>query len=1182
MADETRRRSAYVEAERQRKKASKKKKTFLGISLSQSKPAKKKQAAHTDKQKEPVRKRPAEEETVRETAKAESLSEGRDIAANERPNRRKTAPERRVSEEVSSASEKKTAERKASDKKRSAEKEMPRASADVGRSVSRPDGENKKARSGNKKETAQDHEPKENNIRHGEHSELPPIVRDRRTESQIERPADRKADTAAERSVGRKAETAAERPVGRKAETAEERPAGRKAETAEERPVGRKTETAAERPADKKNEAAGEKADSKRSLKTTGGLRKNNADSVHNESKASMTPEEKKDYYKINTKPAKKNKKRSKPFSVFLTFLLMIGIMVGFAVSGALIGGYVAIIRSIPDMGIVGIKPGAYTSVIYDNDNNELSKLHGDENREYVTLDQIPKNMQQAVIAIEDERFYEHDGVDIQGFARAVYSTLTGHQLQGGSTITQQLIKNNITKVTRNTIKTKLKEQYLALKYEKELQEQYGSKEDAKNYILELYLNTIGLGHGYNGIKTAAEGYFGKEPSQLTLAECACLAGITNNPSLYSPRSNPEGNKKRQLIILNYMLEQGRITQEEYNTAINEDIYSKIKKTDNGTSDDAESENIHSYYEDALINQISEDLQTRYNWSVQEANNVIYNGGLQIYSNLDKRIQGIVDQEYNDDSNFPWVAYSVGIDYRVSVEDSNTGEQKHTQYNKIARSQEGAEGWVAEKKAEIEASLPANQKIVADKAYYTKQPQSAMAIIDYHTGEIKAIAGGRGEKTVNRAFNRATDSARQPGSVFKILAAYAPALDMGKISNATTIVDEPYKTADGYAPSNWWGSSYRGPVSIRQGIKDSMNIIAVKVMVETGIDLCYDYLLNFGFTTLENDNHAATALGGLTNGVTQVEVAAAYGTIANNGQYLKPYFYDKVLDHDGNLLLENTHESKQVLKPSTGYILTDLMTSVVKNGTGTQARLSNMPLAGKTGTTTDSKDLTFVGYTPYYVASIWLGYDHYDDTVKNMNNINQSVHLRMWRNIMEQVHKGLEVKQFTKPEGVEKIKVCKISGKKANSRMGCPSVTDYFDTASVGDYCTSHKGYKGGYFASSSGYSGTYDSDSSSSSSSTKKKSSSSSDKNSAGSSYTPPAQTDTKTEETPAQETPTAETPGADTNVIQDIPADTSTPAAPAAPSEPAAPAAPAAPSEPAAPEAAPAADSSGSEPAA
>ena len=248
-----------------------------------------------------------------------------------------------------------------------------------------------------------------------------------------------------------------------------------------------------------------------------------------------------------------------------------------------------------------------------------------------------------------------------------------------------------------------------------------------------------------------------------------------------------------------------------------------------------------------------------------------------------------------------------------------------------------------------------------------------------------------------------------------------------------------------------------------------MNIVAVKIMVETGIDLCYNYLLNFGFSTLENDNHAATALGGLTNGVTQLEVAAAYGTIANQGQYIKPCFYNKVLDHDGNVLLENTKETKQVLKSSTGYILTEMMTDTIKSGTGTKANLGNMPVAGKTGTTTDSKDLTFVGYTPYYVCSIWLGYDTYDSTVKNMSNVNQSQHIVIWKDIMSKVHQNLEVKDFEMPDTVEKATVCKISGKLA--RSGCPSVTDYFDKESLGgEYCTSHKGYSGVVFSSGNYY----------------------------------------------------------------------------------------------------------------
>lgn len=786
--------------------------------------------------------------------------------------------------------------------------------------------------------------------------------------------------------------------------------------------------------------------------------------------------------YKTNKKERnlkkKKNKtQHSKPFTVFMSIVLMIAIMVGFAAAGGLIGGYVALIRSIPDLGLSGIQPRTYTTVVYNNENKELSKLHGEENREYITIDKIPENMQNAIMAIEDERFYEHDGVDVRGLLRAAYSTLTGGQVQGGSTLTQQLIKNNITNVTRNTPKTKLKEQYLALKYEKELKAQLGSKQEAKKYIMELYLNTISFGHGYSGVQTAAQGYFGKDASELDLAECACLAGITNNPSMYSPRTEPENNKSRQTVILNYMLKQGLITQEEYDGAINEDIYSRVLKSKLLATNDTKNDGvtIHSYYEDALIDQISEDLQTKYNMSAKQANNVIYNGGLQIYSNYDSRIQGIVDNVMLDDSNFPKPNYSLDINYIVSTEDTATGETTNKEYKQFARSKAGAEAWVADKRAEIEAGLSSTQKILADRADISVQPQCSMAIIDYHTGEIKAIAGGRGEKTVNRGFNRATDSARQPGSVFKVLAAYAPAIDLGKITAASTIVDEPYTTADGYTPKNWWGNSYRGAVTPRTGIRDSMNVVAVKVMVETGIDLCYDYLLNFGFTTLENDNHAATALGGLTKGVTQVELAAAYGTLANQGQYIRPMFYDKVLDHDGNVLLENTKETRQVVKPSTGYIVTQLMTSVVKEGTGTAANFkqSNMPLAGKTGTTTDSKDLTFVGYTPYYVASIWYGYDRYDKKVPNMNGFNQTTHLKVWNKVMEQVNEGMEVKDFDMPNDVVKATVCKISGKLASSY--CPAITDYFEKGTaVSTYCSgNHRGYSS-YGSSSNSNGSTY------------------------------------------------------------------------------------------------------------
>ncbi|MBQ6554421.1 MAG: glycosyl transferase, partial [Firmicutes bacterium] len=347
------------------------------------------------------------------------------------------------------------------------------------------------------------------------------------------------------------------------------------------------------------------------------------------------------------------------------------------------------------------------------------------------------------------------------------------------------------------------------------------------------------------------------------------------------------------------------------------------------------------------------------------------------------------------------------------------------------------------------------------------QPQSAMVVIDYHNGEIKGIAGGRGQKTVNRAFNRATDAVRQPGSVFKVLAAYAANIDTGTLTASSVIRDEPFSIGK-YTPKNWWGESYRGDCTVRVGIRDSMNILAVKAIVSpndvkggvgVGIDTAYDYLLNFGFTTLEDDNHAATALGGLTNGVKQTEVCAAYGTIANGGEYRRPTFYSMVKDHSGNVLLENNWEPRQVLSTGAAYVLTDIMRDVVKSGTGTQAKFINsaMPVVGKTGTTTDSKDLTFVGYTPYYVCSVWLGYDRYDDTVKNMNNINQHAHLTLWRKCMEQIHQGLEVKDFEMPDDVVKIPVCKRSGMRASK--GCDSYEEVFVKGTEPDYCSNHWKY---------------------------------------------------------------------------------------------------------------------------
>ncbi len=715
-----------------------------------------------------------------------------------------------------------------------------------------------------------------------------------------------------------------------------------------------------------------------------------------------------------------------------------------FACVGAGLGVYIGIIRNAPALELVSIEPDSYTSFVYDKDGTQVDEFHGEENRVYVTLDEIPLNMQHAFIAIEDERFYTHNGIDFRGIVRAAYSIVSGNDIQGASTITQQLIKNNVTKVMRNDLESKVQEQYLAVKYESMLTEELGSKEAAKDYILELYLNTIYLNHGYNGVQVAAQGYYNKDVSELDLAECAVIAAITNNPTLYSPRNNPDENKVRQSEILKKMLEQGYITNDEYTAAMEEDVYTYVSSS-TGSSDDSETV-IHTYFIDGLFDQLSEDLQNKFSISEAQANYLIYNGGLQIYSTWDTSIQTILDETFSDDSLFPSATYNLRVTYIVSVEDSETGKQEHSEYNQYVRNTEAADEYVANKRADVQSGLSSTESIIAEKATYTIEPQAAMVIEDYHTGYVKALIGGRGEKTVSRGFNRATNSARQPGSVFKVLAAFAPGIDTGILTAASPIEDSPFKSADGYSPSNWWGESYRGMANPRLGIQNSMNIVAVKAMDMVGVDTCYDYLMNFGFTTLEDDNHLATALGGLTYGVTQLEVTAAYGTIGNGGVYKKPTLYTKVLDHNGNELLnyDIDFEDREVLSSGAAYVLIDMMKDVITKGTGTNAAFRNisMPLAGKTGTTQNSKDLTFVGITPYYASGIWLGYDDYDSTVKNMEGLNQSAHQVVWRTCMERVHQNLEYKDFEMPSDVVQAYVCSYSGLLPNS--GCSGHYEYF------------------------------------------------------------------------------------------------------------------------------------------
>lgn len=775
--------------------------------------------------------------------------------------------------------------------------------------------------------------------------------------------------------------------------------------------------------------------------------------------------DEKKHQSNNNQKKKKKKKKKKGILGIILRIFMVIIIVGIFAVAGAFLGAYVGIIKDTGAINTEDITPGSYNSTIYDQAGNEIDTLHGNENREYVKLEYIPEDLQNAFVAIEDERFYEHNGIDIKGIMRAMVANIkTMSFSQGASTITQQLIKNN--KLTSDkTLVRKIQEQYLAIAYENKLEDQLGSKKAAKDYILELYMNSIALNHGLYGVEAASEFYFGKSVSELNLAESACIAAITQNPSKYSPVSNPQYNKERQLIVLEKMLEQGYITQSEYNTAISDDIYSRIV----GESSDGYTESLHSYFVDALIVEIANDLVKEKNMTEKQAYNLIYSGGLQIYSTVDTNMQAITEEAYLDDSLFPPKGNTLDVEYTISVMDIKTGEQTHHTKRTTVKTQEEAEAFKEEVKAEI---LNSTNQLVLDRLNVTESLQSAMVIMDYRTGEVKALVGGRGEKPGDLVFNRATEAYRSPGSSFKPLAVYGPAIDMGLLSCGSTIIDEPY-TVNKYSPRNW-NNTFLGPVTVRQAIRDSMNVVAVKTLVEdVGVDNAYNYLQKFGFTSIvEADKVPSMALGGITNGVSVLEMTAAYSTIANEGVYNEPIFYTKIIDHNGDILIDkkisqNTHI---VLKDSTAFMLTSMMEDVITGGGSATGRLANfqntrMHIAGKTGTTNDSKDLTFVGYTPYYCAGIWMGYD-----IQKPMTYDKSYHLIVWREVMEKIHDGLPDKEFTVPSSVTKRTTCSVSGKAPISGV-CEN--DYFGSGTVSsDYvavdnvsgssgtCNLHKMYK--------------------------------------------------------------------------------------------------------------------------
>ncbi|WP_081675871.1 transglycosylase domain-containing protein [Butyrivibrio sp. AC2005] len=745
-----------------------------------------------------------------------------------------------------------------------------------------------------------------------------------------------------------------------------------------------------------------------------------------------------------------------------ISFELILIACIGFAVIGvcAGIGVFRGIIDTAPEIGNISVTPTGYSTFVYDTEGNQTAKLVStDSNRIPVTWDMIPENLAHAFVAIEDERFYQHKGIDIQGIFRAAYVGITSRDLsQGASTITQQLLKNNVftSWTSENSdiakIKRKIQEQYLAIQLEKTM---------SKDEILLNYLNTINLGSNTLGVQAASLRYFNKPVSDLTLSECAVIAGITQNPSRFNPITHPDKNAERRAKVLKNMLEQGYITQIEYDEATNDDVYARIQVVDEETSDDS----INSYFVDALTNQLIDDLiDAGYNET--QAYTLLYSGGLKIYSTQDPKIQSIADSVFMDEANYPEGTKYL-LEYALTTVDGDGNKNNYSSemmrsyfqqetkgFNMLFDSQEAAQAAIDEYKA----AVVGNNTVDGESINLTPQPQVSLTIEDHKQGYVVAMVGGRGNKVASRTLNRATDTVRQPGSTFKVLSTYAPALDSGGLTLATVFNDAPFNYPDGRPVNNWYGESYRGLTTIRTAIKDSMNVIAVKTLTLITPQLGFDYLKNFGFTTLADneeingkiytDNQLPTALGGLTHGVTNMELNAAYATIANGGVYIKPKLYTKVVDHEGNTILDNTNvDSTRILKESTAYLLTSAMEDVVTSGTGTAVNFGTTAIAGKTGTTSDDNDVWFAGYTTYYTATTWAGYDN---NVNLTTKAEQHLAKTLWREVMSKIHEDLPSTTFEQPSSVITASVCSRSGRQPIGGL-CDGthMSEYFEEGTV-------------------------------------------------------------------------------------------------------------------------------------
>lgn len=766
----------------------------------------------------------------------------------------------------------------------------------------------------------------------------------------------------------------------------------------------------------------------------------------------------KKSAQKQSEKLSGKRAKNKKRFGITFIKTVLVCILCIIAV-GVIGGGLYAVklIKQCPDISEVNISPNGFSTTVYDSAGNEIETLAASgSNRTYVTIDEIPKDLQHAFVAIEDERFYKHNGIDLRGIIRAGFTGIIsgGKKMQGASTITQQLLKNNYftTWTSEHTLKDsinrKVQEQYLAVQLE---------KVEDKDTILENYLNTINLGQNTLGVEAASERYFNKSVSELTLSEDAAIAAITQNPSKYNPITNPKDNATRRKKVLKKMLELGYIKQAEYDEALEDNLYDRIQIV----NAQAESSASTSYFVDALTDEVTQDLMDQKGYTEAQAYQMLYSGGLTINSTQDSAIQTICEEEVNNNANYSdHVLHS--FSYRLTVTKKDGSYQNYSEQTMLTYYQAqnpnydinfSSEEECKEAIEKYKSEIMEEGDTIADggeKITYTLQPQAAISVIDQATGHVVALVGGRGDKMASKTLNRATNITRQPGSCFKIVGCYAAALDAGGLTLASVQDDAPTSYANG-TPLHNYDNKYRGFTTIRDAIISSMNVVTVKNLTQIGTGLGFEYAEALGISTLEpGDNNQTLCLGGLTHGVTDLELTASYATIANGGDYNKPVLYTQVLDHNGNVLLDNTQNtSKEVLKETTAWLLTNAMQDVITSGTGSGAGLPNMPTAGKTGTTTKNRDTVFAGYTPYYTAAVWGGYD--DNTEQTYTAYSKLI----WHSVMQRIHENLPRKEFTQPSGIVTATVCKKSGKLAIEGVcdadprGSMVYTEYFDKDSV-------------------------------------------------------------------------------------------------------------------------------------